>query len=875
MIELRTLGLLDLRTTDGREIRAVLQQPKRLALLAFLSASAPRRFHRRDTLLALFWPELDQEHARAALRRSLYFLRSELGPEIIAGRGDEEIAVPEEVLWCDTTAVDRALASGSMGMVLELYRGPLLDGLYVAGAASEFQDWLDSERARLRRAVATAAQSLSDDLESRGRFAEAAQWCRRALELLPDEEATLRRLLALLDRSGDRSAALRAYEDHARRLVQQFEIQPGAETRQLVESIRQRRDPVTQSVSSREPVPSQAPVADRIAVLPFSVRGNSRYAYLGEGMVDLLATQLDGAGEIRAVDPRALLRFVHQDTESQKAPDASTVAQHFRAGRYLVGSIVEAGGRIRASSSLYATDGPLLATAEAEAATEDQLFELVDDLARQLVSAHGVNPGSRLTRIAALTTTSLPALRAYLTGECELRAGRYFGALQHFQAAVDADQSFALAHYRLAAAAAGCALADLARTHSDKGFEHRLRLSQHDQLVFSAQRAWLQGSVRDAESLYNTITGTYPDDVEAWFHLGDLLFHSNPLRGRSAAEGRKPLERVLRLEPRHVAAMVHLARICAIEGQTGEMLRLIERTLETSPDGDQALAMRALRAFATRSETGIAEISEELQHARALTVAIAFSDVALYSGDLAGAEKLARGFIQAARSPELRSLCHTLIAHLALAGGKPEAAWQELRQARSLDPTWGLEMQGLFAALPFADLPDSDRQDVYDALSRWDPAAAPPSMFLVFAMHNDLHAALRAYLLGLLSLRSGDISSATGHSLTLAELEDSQAGLVPSLGVELRAAIARAEGRTADALAMLERPQPQHWFQLTVASPFFAQTSQRYLRAELLRESGRTQEAAGWYASAAERSPYELIYAGPARRRLAEMGLSR
>ena len=305
------------------------------------------------------------------------------------------------------------------------------------------------------------------------------------------------------------------------------------------------------------------------------------------------------------------------------------------------------------------------------------------------------------------------------------------------------------------------------------------------------------------------------------------------------------------------------------------MLQLIERNLETSPDGDQALAMRALRAFATHSDMEIAKISEELQHARALTVAIAFSDVALYSGDLGGAENLARGFLQAARSPELRSLCHTLIAHLALTAGKPDIAWQELQHARSLDPTWGLEMQGLFAALPFANVADSQRRDVYNALSRWDPATAPSSMFLVFAMHNGLHPALRAYLLGLLSLRSGDVPSATSHSLSLAELEDSQAGLVPSLSVELRAAIARAEGRTADALTMLERPQPQHWFQLTVASPFFSQTSQRYLRAELLREVGRTREASAWYSSIAQRSPYELIYAEPARRRLEEMGLSR
>lgn len=877
MIQFHTLGVLDLRGPDDHEIRAVLQQPKRLGLLAYLAVSAPRRFHRRDTLLALFWPDLDQEHARAALRRSLYFLRAELGADAVAGRGDEEIGVPEEVLWCDTTALEQALDMGNAERALGLYRGPLLDGLYVSGAASEYQDWLDGARTRLRGRAAAAARSLSDQMEGEGRLADAAGWCKRALELRPDDEATLGRLLGLLDRSGDRSAALRAYEDFTRRMVQEFELEPSAETRQLVEQIRRRSPSGGRVVPSEgQIIDSPSPLSDIIAVLPFSVHGDARYAYLSEGMVDLLATKLDGAGEVRAVDPRALLRFVHRDEGGPPAQiDPRAVAQHFSAGRYLAGSIVEAGGRLRASGSLYTTDGKVLATAQAAAGSEDQIFELVDELALQLLAAHGVNPGTRLTQLAALTTASLVALRAYLIGERELRAGRYFDAMEHFQAAVDADDSFALAHYRLAGAAAGCALPDLARSQSDKGFAHRLRLSPHDQLVFTAQRAWLHGSVAEAESLYNTITGTYPDDVEAWFHLGDLLFHSNPLRGRSAAEAREPFERVLRLEPDHLGAMVHLVRTSAIEGRTEEMLALIERILKVSPHGDQALAMRALRSFYTRDAAGISQVSEELQQARAITIAIAFSDVALYSGDLPGAEKLARSFIQVARSPELRSLCHTLMAHLALAGGRADAARDELKQAQSLDPTWGLEMRGLFASLPFTPVAESELRAVVDALSRWNPAEAPASMFLIFAMHNELHPALRAYLLGLLSLRLGDVHSAARECLALSELEDSQAGLVPSLGVELRATIARAEGKTEEALAMLERSRPQLWFQLTVASPFFSLASQRYLRAELLRETGRTDEAAGWYASIAERSPYELIYAGPARRRLVEMGITR
>ncbi len=874
MIRFHTLGVLDLRGPDGLELRSVLQQPKRLGLLAYLTIASPRRFHRRDSLLALFWPGLDQEHARAALRRSLYFLRAELGPDVVSGRGDDELEVPEAALWCDATALDRALDEGQAEEALGLYRGPLLEGLYVTGASADYQDWLDRERVRLRERAAAAARSLVDRSEADGRLADAAQWARRALDLSPDDESALRRLLALLDRVGDRSAALRAYDQFVRRMAQEFELDPSAETSALVDVIRARAEavvPRAQGATERASTDPVLPAASTIAVLPFSVRGDSRFGYLGDGMVELLATKLDGAGDIRTVDPRALLRFLARDDPAAASPDARAVAEHFGAGRYLMGAVMEAGGRIETTASLYAVDGKVLARVHASAAGEGDIFDLVDELARQLLVAQRVGPGTRLARLAALTTTSLDALKAYLGGERELRAGRYFDAMEAFQAAVDADESFALAYYRLAAAAAGCALPDLARELADRGFDHRQRLSPHDRLVFSAQRAWLHGAVTEAESLYNTITGIYPDDVEAWFHLGDLLFHSNPLRGRSAVEARGPFERVIRFDPDHVAAMVHLARISALEGRTGEMLDLIERILRVSPQGDQALAMRALRAFSGDDPTAMQRVAEELQQARAITVAIAFSDVALYAGNLAGAELLARSFIQVARSPELRALCHIVLAHLALAAERPELARQELEHAEALDRTWGLEMRALFATVPFVPQTERELREVHDALERWDVTALEPSMFLIFAMHNDLHPAIRAYLLGLLEVRLGDLGGAASRLADLGARQPEPTGLARSLEVELRAAIARAEGRAEEGLMLLERSRPELWFQLTVASPFFSLASQRFLRAELLHEMGRTEEAAGWYASIAERSPYELIYAPAAHRRLAQI----
>jgi tetratricopeptide (TPR) repeat protein len=480
----------------------------------------------------------------------------------------------------------------------------------------------------------------------------------------------------------------------------------------------------------------------------------------------------------------------------------------------------------------------------------------VDELVRQLLASRSVAPGTRLGRIAALTTGSLEALRAYLQGERELRAGRYFEALERFQVAAQADASFSLAYYRSAAAAAGCALPDAARDLAGKAHEHRSRLSPHDQLVLSAQRAWLDGAYGEAESLYTTITGTYPDDVEVWFHLGDLLFHANPLRGRSAVEARAPFERVVSLEPDHLQAITHLARTAALESRHEAMLELIGRALRGGPDADQALPLRALRASAVRDAAGLAAALRELRSARATTVASAFADIALYAGDLAGAEALARQFIEVARAPELRALCHVQLAHLAVAQGKQGVAGEELLRAEALDRSWGLENRALLALLPFAPTPATTLERVRDDLVAWDAAEVAASNFPVLAMHNGLHPPIREFLLGLTALRLDDRDAARSHAAALVQAGPQDGGLVDCLATELEATLARCEGRTAEALSILERTRPRLWYQLTLASPFFCLTSRRFLQAELLREAGRVEEAAGWYGSLVQRSPY-------------------
>src|SRR5512146_3430379 len=101
MFDLTLLGLHAVRGADGREIASLPAQPKRFALLAYLALGAGAGYHRRDSLAALFWPELDQFAARRALRNTLYHLRDALGDDVIVVRGDDAIAIDPTLLSFD------------------------------------------------------------------------------------------------------------------------------------------------------------------------------------------------------------------------------------------------------------------------------------------------------------------------------------------------------------------------------------------------------------------------------------------------------------------------------------------------------------------------------------------------------------------------------------------------------------------------------------------------------------------------------------------------------------------------------------------------------------------------------------------------------
>ena len=339
---LRTLGSVALvdHTTSGEQHVDI--QQKRLALLVFLARGGGGHLVRRDVLLSLFWPESDEQHGRGVLRQALTAFRKRLGADVLVTRGEDEVGLATDGLLCDATAFEDACKSGKYESASALYRGHFLAGFHASGVAPEFEQWVDVERDQLRRLASDASWKVALQLETSGRTAEAVNSARHAVDLDPDDEKGVARLIAMLDRQGDRSGALTVYAALERRLADGFSARPAPETRALMQALRQRPTPAARSRSfaldgpappfeagrgtrrSRRPLvvagaigalitvalvallgPRVSPPA-RVgntqavgAVVPFRVQApDSDVAWLQEGMVELLTVRLSNGGAL-------------------------------------------------------------------------------------------------------------------------------------------------------------------------------------------------------------------------------------------------------------------------------------------------------------------------------------------------------------------------------------------------------------------------------------------------------------------------------------------------------------------------------------------------------------------------------------------------
>lgn len=617
--------------------------------------------------------------------------------------------------------------------------------------------------------------------------------------------------------------------------------------------------------------PAAPAAVTRVAVLPFTVRGNEEFAYLANGLVDLLSTKLDGAGNWRSVDPRLVLGVTEREgTESVIDPVIGrSIADRLDADLYVLGSVVQLGEQLRLDASLY--DGDAGSDAVIQASVEgpvDSVLDLLDNMAAELLAAQPEAAGARLSRIALVTSSSLPALKAYLRGVNHLRAAQYQEAADAFQSAIAADSTFALAWYQLSIAADWMLITGLGRESTRQALKYADRLSERDRRLLEARGAVVvDADAVEAERMYRAIVGTYPADVEAWSQLGELMLHWGPRRGQPLEAAREPWTRLLELEPDRADALVHLARIEASVQDVAALDAIVRRAAELAPEGDRLLELRLLQSY-VRGDVGAQQrVLTDFKQEGDGVIAEAWWSAGTFLDNPNVAAELARLLTEDSRSSDTRVVGYAVLASVAMAQGRWSAVTDVLDDMAQLNPIAALEYRTMLAATAQVSVDSAALVTYIEQLRAvdWSSISPPAAPGVWFTALDGLHAHLAQYLIGLASARVGDMAQAIAAADALEEMgtPEGHGSLVRDWTRGVRATAAWRSGNVEDALREIDQFEGRVYYQLATASLFHTLAYEQYLRARLLEESGRLDEALQWYRSFEGTGLHDLIFLAP------------
>jgi len=341
-----------------------------------------------------------------------------------------------------------------------------------------------------------------------------------------------------------------------------------------------------------------------VMVTPFRLAGASAdLGYLREGLMDLIAARIGGAGsDLSVVAPRSVSRRIKETLGSLDAdPDrdeARGLAAGFGAGLLLEGELVGTPAGFTVTARLFdVRTGYRRDDAELRA-HPDSLHQLVDRIAARLVAAES---GLREDRLASLTTASMPALRAFLEGEQAFRRGDHDVSVRAYDRAVTLDSTFALAALGLLRArgwAVGLRSDNAARAEVivRRGLD---RLSEPDRLFFEAYLGD-EGPefYRDVVDRRIQAAQRMPDLAELQYLAGDGVLHYGRAVGIPDAyeTARRYFERTIAMDSTYVEPLAHLHTLAYMAGDTAGVRRYGDLLMAVDSTGIMATVVRYARA---------------------------------------------------------------------------------------------------------------------------------------------------------------------------------------------------------------------------------------------------------------------------------------
>jgi adenylate cyclase len=507
------------------------------ALLAYLATHAGHPIA-REKLATLLWSNRFDDQARQSLRTSLSRLRTVLGDaaerHLQADR--ENVTLNASGLEVDALTFERLVDEGtpeSNARATDLYIGDILDG--ATTKEEPFDEWLNTERSRLRELACNALAQLIAHQEANSDFESALKSARRLIALDSVREDAHRSIMRAHAQAGRQSAALKQFQNCTDNVREALGVEPEAETQRLASEIRSSDAFSATALDAKaEPVAHNRRL--KIAVLPFAgLSGDSEQDYFVNGINEDIATAL--------TRNRWLSVMGHNTTMVLKGQrDHMLAAAREFGARYVVeGSVRKAGSRMRITAQLIDTDSSERVWAERYDRDLEDIFAVQDEITNTITAT--IEPelaASEARRIRETATDKLDAWDCYHLGLSHMykfTKADNAKAQALFQDAVRIDSDYAIAYARLSYAKVMSVVyfeAEATPALLDEALALAKRATQLDDLdavaQFSLGRAHLiRGDYDDSVAAFETALSLNPCLAHTHCGLGDTLaYRGNP-----------------------------------------------------------------------------------------------------------------------------------------------------------------------------------------------------------------------------------------------------------------------------------------------------------------------------------------------------------
>jgi tetratricopeptide (TPR) repeat protein len=312
---------------------------------------------------------------------------------------------------------------------------------------------------------------------------------------------------------------------------------------------------------------------------------------------------------------------------------------------------------------------------------------LIDRLTGQLLA---VGAGQADQRLADLTSTSLPAVRAYLNAQAAYRRGAFAMANRHFNEALDRDSMFTLAALGLAATELW--LGTVSHRSRRVIWAGRDRLGPRDRalaMAYVGPRYPAATPLAEDLAAWLQAVAAAPDRPEAWFHAGDRYFHFGAVLGIADADQQAGahFRRALELDPQAEAPLAHLVELATWMGDTAQAGRLGARFLAVDSTEDVADFIRWRVAVVRRDTTTLAAVRTGFPRTSVgslLRIVQASQELGL---ELEDADRAAEELRRRPGTPAEREQVSLSLASLALNRGRPARHLEVTEALHRLDPT--------------------------------------------------------------------------------------------------------------------------------------------------------------------------------------------